>query len=124
MSGNMNGAILYALVAAAIIYLFSVRRRKLTDFTRAQFPELDGPGFEDLRLLLKTAYERMLYLGVSFVPLAVATYHESGTQSKIFFLILIIFLFISNIGPRHKIIELLDTYALSLQDLKARGVVL
>ena len=124
MAGNVNGALLYLLAAAAIVYLFAVRRGKLAGFANEQVPELDGPCFEELKGLLKMAYERMLYLGASFLPLAAATYRESGAMTKIFFLILILFMFISNIGPRNKIMRLLEEHGLTVGDLKKRGIVL
>lgn len=115
-------ALIYLLAGTAIVYLFQVRRRALSEFQRENFPGLDAEGFAELQILLKTAYERMLYLGVLFFPLAYSTFRGHSSASKLFFMALIILLFLSNIPPRHKIMRLLEKYDLSLKELENLGI--
>ena len=122
MTAEMTSGILYLLVGAAIIYLFQQRRSQLASLTPDKVPELDEEGLAELRLLMKTAYERMLYMGVLFLPLAISTMRGSSNVSRLFFLLLIGLLFLSNIPPRNKIIRLLERYNLTVPDLQDRGI--
>lgn len=115
-------ALIYLLAGLAIVYLFQTRRKKLSELSLTDFPGMDEEGFGELVLLLKTAYERMLYMGVAFFPLAYTSYSNGAMISKLFFLALILLLFISNIPPRNKIMRLLDRYDLSMEYLNERGV--
>jgi len=119
--GTIN-ALLYLTAGASIIYLFQVRRRELGRLSREQLAEMDAEGFSELCLLLKTAYERMLYMGVLFIPLAWSSWHGGPVAGRAFFLILIALLFISNIPPRHGIIRLLERHGLSIADLRRKGI--
>lgn len=94
----------------------------VSHFTMEDFPGIDEEGFHELTLLLKTAYERMLYMGVAFFPLAYTSSVNGAFVSKVFFLALILLLFISNIPPRNKIMRLLDRYDLSMEELRERGI--
>lgn len=122
MNFQTVSALIYLLAGAAIIYLFQVRRRALSEFSREQFPGLDEETFAELRILLKTAYERMLYMGVLFFPLAFSSWHEDSFVSTLFFMALIVLLFISNIPPRHKILRLLEKTGLSIKELQDNGI--
>ncbi|WP_457577438.1 hypothetical protein [Desulfomarina sp.] len=124
MAADMLTALLYLLTGSSIIYLFRVRRRALSLLDHHLLPELAEEDFSILRVLLKTAYERMLYMGVLFIPLAFSTLWGEGHFSTLFFLLLIGLLFISNIGPRQKIMSLLEENGLSVSELKKRGIVL
>jgi hypothetical protein len=115
-------ALVYLLVGLAIVYLFQSRRKMVSHFTLDDFPGIDEEGFHELTLLLKTAYERMLYMGVAFFPLAYTSYINGAFVSKVFFLALILLLFISNIPPRNKIMRLLDRYEISMEELRERGI--
>ena len=112
------------MTGAAVMYLFQVRRRGLAFFHHSAVPELSDSDFKTLTILLKTAYERMLYMGILFLPLAFSTFRGGDRVSTLFFLLLIGLLFLSNIGPRQKIMHLLEDNNLSIADLKARGVTL
>ncbi len=115
-------ALFYLMAGIGILYLFRKRRKAVALMHHTQLPELSESDFSDLKILLKTAYERMLYLGVLFFPLAYSTFHGGDKISSIFFLLLIALLFISNIVPRHKIIKLLKKNNLSIIDLKQKGI--
>ncbi len=122
MTPQTVGALVYLVAGAAIVYLFQVRRKKLGQLRAGDITGLDKEGFAELQLLLKTAYERMLYLGVLFFPLAYASHRDDAAASKLFFLILLLLLFLSNIPPRIKIMRLLERYNLSSKDLLAQGI--
>jgi len=124
MSSDALTALLYLLTGVAVIYLFRVRRRGLTKLKHTLVPELSEEDFKTLRILLKTAYERTLYMGVLFLPLAFSTFRGGDRISTLFFLLLIGLLFLSNIGPRHKIMRLLEENDLTVGDLKERGFTL
>jgi len=124
MSSDALTALLYLLTGAAVIYLFQVRRRGLTLLKHTLVPELSDGDFKTLTTLLKTAYERMLYMGVLFLPLAFSSFRGGDRTGTIFFLLLIGLLFLSNIGPRHKIMRLLEKNGLTVNDLKERGITL
>ncbi len=115
-------ALFYLMAGIGILYLFRKRRKAVALMHHSQLPELSESDFSDLKILLKTAYERMLYLGVLFFPLAYSTFHGGDKISSIFFLLLIALLFISNIVPRHKIIKLLKKNNLSIIDLKQKRI--
>jgi hypothetical protein len=124
MSADMLTALLYLLTGISIISLFRVRRRALSCLDHSLVPELTEEEFFTLKILLKTAYERMLYMGVLFLPLAFSTLWGDGHFSTLFFLLLIGLLFISNVGPRQKIMRLLEDSTISMGELKKRGIVL
>ena len=124
MSPNALTALLYLLTGTAVIYLFQVRRRGLSQLKHTLLTELSDEDFKTLTILLKTAYERMLYMGVLFLPLAFSTFRGENRISTLFFLLLIGLLFLSNIGPRHKIMRLLEDNDLTIRDLKERGITL
>lgn len=122
MSADILSAILYAMVGLAVIYLFKNRRKTAGSLDHASLPELSDQDFHDLKILMKTAYERMLYLGVLFFPLAYSTFRGPDQTGTVFFLILIGLLFISNIPPRHKIMRLLERNHISTAELTQRGI--
>jgi len=124
MTSDTLTALLYLLTGAAIIYLFKVRRTGLSRLENRLIPELSAEDFAKLLVLLKTAYERMLYMGILFLPLAFSTFRGGDRVGTLFFLLLIGLLFLSNIGPRHKIMRLLEEHGLSVADLKERGITL
>lgn len=117
-------SILYALTGAAVIYLFQQRRQQLGKMKQEDFPELDEKSYQQLIILLKTAYERTLYMGILFFPLAWAARPQGAKITQYFFLSLIILLFISNILPRNKVMKLLEEHNLEMKALRARGFTL
>jgi len=117
-------AFVYFFAGLAIVYLFQIRRQRVSELSLQDFPEMDDEGFHELIILLKTAYERMLYMGVVFFPLAYTSYVNGALISKLVFAILLVLLFLSNIPPRNKIMRLLKRYELSPQDLKERNIAL
>ncbi len=118
----MISGLLYLLAGSAIVYLFQQRRRQLSRLSPDMLPELNEEAFEELKHLMKTAFERMLYLGILFFPLAYSVSFGSGQVGELFFLALIALMFIANIIPRHKIARLLESHGLSVTDLKERGI--
>ncbi len=122
MTPEIVTALLYLMTGAAVVYLFQERRKGLARLRHEQIQELSEEDFASLILLLKTAYERMLYLGVLFFPLGLSTLQGGNRVSTLFFLLLIILLFLSNLGPRHKVMALLEQSGLHPRDLRARGI--
>jgi len=122
MNTDSLTGLIYLLIGASLIYLFQMRRKQLSRLDRNHFPGLDDAAFAELILLLKTAYERTLYLGVLFLPLAFSAFNGGNRISSLFFLILIILIFISNIPPRNKIMRLLEENGISYDSLKDRGI--
>ncbi len=117
-------SIIYALTGAAIIYLFQQRRRQLSAISSDDFPELDEENYHQLIQLLKTAYERTLYMGVLFFPLAWAARPGGEKITQYFFFSLIALLFLSNIFPRNAVMRLLEKNSLGRETLKQRGITL
>ncbi len=117
-------SIIYALTGMAIIYLFQQRRKQLSAISEDDFPELDSEDYKQLVLLLKTAYERTLYLGVLFFPLAWSARPGGEKITQLFFFSLIILLFLSNIFPRNAVMRLLEKHSLQKECLKERGIIL
>ncbi len=117
-------SIIYTLTGMAVIYLFQQRRKQLSTIRHDDFPELDSEGYRQLIQLLKTAYERTLYLGVLFFPLAWSARPDGEKITQYFFFSLIILLFLSNIFPRNAIMRLLEKYSLERESLKERGITL
>lgn len=114
--------VFYALIGAAVVYLFQVRRMAMRRLRADDFPELSSSSFEEFVLLLKTAYERTLYLGVLFFPLAWTTRAGGEKVMQLFFLVLIALMLVANIIPRNRIMRLLEKNGLSMKTLKERGV--
>ncbi|PIE66070.1 MAG: hypothetical protein CSA26_01925 [Desulfobacterales bacterium] len=119
-----TSSILYALAGCAVVYLFQQRRRQLSRIKPDDLPELNDQDYQQLILLLKMAYERTLYMGVLFFPLAWSARESGSNASQLFFLILITLLFISNVIPRHKVMKLLEQNQLTTQEMRKRGIVL
>lgn len=115
-------SIIFAMTGCAIILLFQQKRSQLSKLENSDFAELDAEDFAELKQLLKTAYERTLYTGVLFLPLAFSSRDEGNRASQIFFLVLIGLLFVSNIFPRNKVMRLLESKGLTMDILKERGV--
>ena len=122
MASDNFTTILYLLIGVALLYLFKKRREGVARLSSSQLPELSEDDFNTLKVLLKTAYERMLYLAVLFFPLAFFNGRGDDRIGVIFFLLLIALLFLSNIPPRHKIIGLLTRNGLSVRILEQRGI--
>ncbi|GEM_PF-974859 len=120
-SGDMF-ALFYLAAGCVTIYLFWKRRKSVASIDNNLLPELPGQDLKDLKILLKTAYERMLYLGVLFFPMSFASFNGQDRIDTIFFILLICLLFISNIMPRHKIVKLLKDNGLSPDELRQRGI--
>ncbi len=112
--------LIYLMTAVAIMALFYVRRRGLEALRPESVPELDKTTVLELRNLLRTAYERTLYLGVSFLFLAYAAARSSGI--KAFAVLLTLGLFIYNIPPRHKAMRIINSSGLDLGEMKKRGI--
>ncbi len=122
MYSDLASGILYIIIGLIIVYLFIDRRKRLSALTPEQFPGLDHETYKELIQLLKTIYERMLYLGVSFFPLALTSFRGSQTEAKLAFLFLILLLFVSNIFPRNKVMKFLYANKILLDDLKKKGI--
>lgn len=122
MYSDLASGILYIIIGLTIIYLFIDRRKRLSALTPEQLPGLDHETYKELIQLLKTIYERMLYLGVSFFPLALTSFRGSQNEAKFAFLLLILLLFVSNIFPRNKVMKFLYANKIFLDDLKKKGI--
>ncbi len=115
------------MVGAVIVYLFQQRRKQLREITADDFPEFDSKSYNQFIILLKTAYERTLYLGVAFFPLAWSARLDGNSGGKItqyFFLSVIALLFLSNIFPRNAVMRLLAEHGLDMEAIRKRGITL
>jgi uncharacterized membrane protein len=117
---NFTG-LLYLFVGIATIFLFVDKRKKLATLSHDIVPELSDEAFKALKYHLKRAYERILFLGVTFLLLAFFHFNNSSKEVKTFFTIFLIFMFIYNIPPRNKAMAILDYYDLNQKILKERG---
>jgi ABC-type spermidine/putrescine transport system permease subunit I len=117
-------SIIFAMTGCAIIFLFQQKRKQLSRLEMSDFAELSEDDFFELKKLLKTAYERTLYMGVLFLPLAFSAREGGQKVSQIFFLILIILFLVSNILPRNEVMKLLERNGLTMKILKKRGIYL
>jgi hypothetical protein len=111
---------IYLVAGVAILALYYVRRKGLDALKPESMPELDKLEFMEFKRLLATAYERTLYLGVSFLLLAYTTARASEIKS--FAVILTVGLVLYNIPPRHKIMRILASAQVDLKSLKQRGI--
>ena len=121
MQFNLEGLI-YLAGAAALLGLYFHRKRRLPRLTPQSLPELEPPQIDELKRLLATAYERMLFLGLGLLVLAAVTFSAGGADLKIFFMFLSLALFIANFPPRQKAMKLLLNSGISLQQIKKTGV--
>lgn len=111
---------IYLVAGIAVLVLYYLRRKGLQGLTLEAVPELDKEEFLKLHSLLATAYDRSLYLGVSFLVLAFAVARASDI--KAFCIILTVGLFLFNIPPRHKAMKLLASAGVDSKSLKERGI--
>jgi hypothetical protein len=117
---NFTG-LLYLFVGVATIFLFVDKRKRLATLSHDIVPELSDEAFNALKYHLKRAYERILFLGVTFLLLAFFHFTNSSKEVKTFFTIFLIFMFFYNIPPRNKAMAILDYYDLNQKILKERG---
>ena len=117
---NFTGLI-YLFVGIATIFLFVDKRKKLADLPHETLSELTEEDFQILKLNLKMAYERILFLGVTFLLLAFFHFNNSSQEVKTFFTILLIFIFFYNIPPRNRVMRILNSYGLNQKILRERG---
>ena len=121
MSGNLLTALIYFITGFAAIYLFQDRRKRVTSLAKEHFPQLNEDEFLHLKKLLKTAYERILYLAIPLLMLGVTNLRASTKEAKLFFLVLLILLFFYNIPPRNKIMQFFEEKGIDYRELKAKG---
>ncbi len=89
--------------------------------TKEQFPQLDENEFAQLKKLLKSASERILYLSIPLLMLGVTNLRASAKEAKLFFLVLLVLLFLYNIPPRNKIMHMFEKKGINYKELKAKG---
>jgi len=112
-----------SFVAGVIcVYLFWRKRENFVQVGPQHFPELSEEEFSKLRQDMVTAYSRLLYLGISFLLLGCFYLFGRPPETRLFYLLLIGGLAISNIAPRHRIMRRLELASLSTQLLRQRGV--
>ncbi len=104
------------------VYLFWKKKRNLIQIGPEQLPELNDKEFSMLRDDLLTAYSRLLYLGIAFLLLGVFYLLGRPPEIRLFYLLLIGGLAVSNIPPRYRIMRRLATANLSTQLLRQRGI--
>jgi len=114
--------IVYLVLGIGLVSLFRLRRAQLRRLRPEDLDGLPDEAFAELLVLLKTAYDRTLYMGVLFFPLGGFTLAGPDPVSRLFFLALIFFLFLANIPPRHRAVRLLEAHRLGLDDLHRLGI--
>lgn len=121
MHMSFEGA-LYLFVGIVMTGLYLVRDRGLRKIDRDTVPELQAAAFDQLRDLLRTAYQRTMYLAVSFYYLAFITLFNRTVQAKWFGMILAVSLFFYNIPPRNKAMRIVTAAGLDWKELDRRGL--
>lgn len=112
--------IVYLVAGVSIMVLYYIRKKGFDLLKPEVLPELDKSAFLDLKSVLASAYDRTLYLGVSFLFLAYT--EATSSEIKLFAIILTVSLFIANIFPRHKAMKILTAAGVDISTLKERGV--
>jgi len=110
------------LAGIIIILLYIKQERGLLRLNHEMIPELNEETFNELKTLLRTLYQRTLYLGLAFLFLASLTISKASFETRIFGLLVILVLFIYNIPPRNKVMKILMDSGVDLKDIKNRGI--
>jgi hypothetical protein len=114
--------IIYLAGSAVLLAMYQTRRNRLSRFCRQNFPELDGPTFSELKQLLESCYERMLFLGIGLLVLASVSLSGLSAGLKAFFLVVVFVLFFANIAPRHRLMKMLLAKGISPEKVREVGV--
>lgn len=121
MNMSFEGA-LHLFAGIVMTGLYMSRERGLRRVDQRTGPELDPASFAQLKNLLRTAYQRTMYLAVSFFHLAFVTILNRTVQARWFGLILAVSLFFYNIPPRNKAMRLFTAVGLDWKELDRRGI--
>lgn len=115
-------SIIYLAGSAVILAMYHTRKKCLPRFSRENFPELDRAAFSELRRMLESCYERMLFLGIGLLVLASVSFSGLSAGLKAFFLVVVFALFFANIGPRHKLMKELLANGIDSKRMRQAGV--
>ncbi len=118
---NLEGYI-YLFTGLIIFLIYTARKRGLSGIRPHAIPELDKETFTALKKFLETAYERTLYLGTAFLFLAYVTLSGWSFDTKFFFIVVTIGVFLYNVPPRNKVMKILMFYGVSWKTVKDRGI--
>ncbi len=114
--------IIYLAGSAVLLAMYITRKRRLSRFSRESFPELDGPTFSELRDLLESSCERLLFLGVGLLVLASISICGMNPGLEAFFLVVVFALFFASVAPRHRLLKKLLSNGIDLQRIRQAGV--
>jgi len=118
---NIEG-VAYLTAGLLLGGLYKSRKRRLETLERDMIPEIDATDFQFLKEQLSIAYQRMFYLGVSFLYLAFITIFQRSLQAKVFGILLVVGLVIYNIPPRNRVMRLLNAAGIDLKTLNQRKI--
>ena len=121
MISGLDG-IVYLAGSMVLLAMYHTRRKRLSRFCRESFPELDAPAFSELKQLLESCYERMLFLGIGLLVLASVSLTGLSAGLKAFFLVMVFVLFFANVAPRHRLMKMLLAKGIRPEKMKATGV--
>lgn len=121
MISGLDG-IVYLAGSVVLLAMYHTRRKRLSRLCRQSFPELDAPAFSELKQLLESCYERMLFLGIGLLVLASVSLSGLSAGLKAFFLVMVFVLFFASIVPRHKVMKILVANGISLRQIKDTGI--
>ncbi len=114
--------IIYLVGSAVLLAMHYSRRRCLSRFSRENFTELDGSTFSELRDLLESSCERLLFLGVSLLVLASISICGMNPGLEAFSLVVVFALFFACVAPRHRFLRQLMAAGVDLQRVRQAGV--
>ncbi len=110
------------IAGLGLLVLHRSRKENLRKLRREQFPELDPPAFFELLKELNTAYERLLYLAWAFLATAGIGITRQPFTLKLLGYGTILFLFLSNLIPRNRIMRILHAHEIHRTTLLERGI--
>lgn len=114
--------IVYLAGSAVLLWMYTTRRKRLTQFRRESLPDVDPAIFSELTRLLESCYERMLFLAVALLVLASVSLSGLSAGLRAFFLVVVFVLFFASIAPRHKVMKMLVANGISLRQIKDAGL--
>ena len=114
--------IIYLVGSIILIGMYFTRKKSLSSFRPENLSELDWAARSELKRLLESAYERLLFLGLGLLILASVCFSGLDAGLKAFFLFLVFVLFFANIPPRHKLMKILLVNGISLKRIREAGL--
>ncbi len=114
--------LIYFITGLIITTLYLKKKRDLSKLTPENLPEMEKGNFFIFKSLLSSVYDRSLLLGGYFLFFSIMIFIGFGHFNRVVFFIALVGLFIYNVLPRNKVMQVIEASGLSMDVLKKRGI--